>query len=85
MRLTGFQSLCKPTDLPHSWHEHDPLEIISSVEQCIDGAVKDLETQGHASSNIKAVGITNQRETTVRHSLYHYPMLFTDLANHLLL
>lgn len=48
------------------WHEHDPLEIISSVEQCIDGAVKDLENQGHASSSIKAVGITNQRETTVR-------------------
>jgi len=47
------------------WHEHDPLEIISSVEQCIDGAVKDLESQGHASSSIKAVGITNQRETTV--------------------
>ncbi|KAH0848111.1 glycerol kinase [Fonsecaea monophora] len=51
---------------PHpGWHEHDPLEIISSVEQCIDGAVKDLENQGHASASIKAVGITNQRETTV--------------------
>ncbi|KIX09632.1 glycerol kinase [Rhinocladiella mackenziei CBS 650.93] len=51
---------------PHpGWHEHDPLEIISSVEECIEGAVKDLENQGHASANIKAVGITNQRETTV--------------------
>ncbi|KIW12125.1 glycerol kinase [Exophiala spinifera] len=47
------------------WHEHDPLEIISSVEQCIEGAVKDFETQGHSSAKIKAVGITNQRETTV--------------------
>ncbi|KAL2430080.1 Glycerol kinase [Exophiala dermatitidis] len=47
------------------WHEHDPLEIISSVEQCIDGAVKDLENQGHSRASIKAVGITNQRETTV--------------------
>ncbi|EXJ94011.1 glycerol kinase [Capronia coronata CBS 617.96] len=47
------------------WHEHDPLEIISSVEQCIEGAVKDLENQGHAKASIKAVGITNQRETTV--------------------
>lgn len=48
-----------------SWHEHDPLEIVSSVEQCIDGAVKQFETQGHNVNSIKAVGITNQRETTV--------------------
>jgi glycerol kinase len=47
------------------WHEHDPLEIVSSVEQCIDGAVKQFETQGHNVNTIKAVGITNQRETTV--------------------
>jgi glycerol kinase len=47
------------------WHEHDPLEIVSSVEQCIDGAVKAFELQGHSKSSIKAVGITNQRETTV--------------------
>ncbi|KAK5050515.1 hypothetical protein LTR84_003796 [Exophiala bonariae] len=47
------------------WHEHDPLEIVSSVEKCIDGAVKQFETQGHSANSIKAVGITNQRETTV--------------------
>lgn len=47
------------------WHEHDPLEIVSSVEQCIDGAVTAFEQQGHSISAIKAVGITNQRETTV--------------------
>lgn len=47
------------------WHEHDPLEIVSSVEKCIDGAVKQFETQGHNVNTIKAVGITNQRETTV--------------------
>lgn len=48
-----------------SWHEHDPLEIVSSVEKCIDGAVAQFETQGHNINSIKAVGITNQRETTV--------------------
>ena len=47
------------------WHEHDPLEIVSSVEQCIDGAVAAFEQQGHSVNSIKAVGITNQRETTV--------------------
>jgi glycerol kinase len=51
---------------PHpGWHEHDPNEIITSVETCIDGAVKAFENQGHSASAIKAVGITNQRETTV--------------------
>lgn len=47
------------------WHEHDPEELISSVEKCIDGAVKKFETQGHSREQIVAVGITNQRETTV--------------------
>ena len=47
------------------WHEHDPLEIITSIEDCIEGAVKTFETQGHSARSIKAVGITNQRETTV--------------------
>lgn len=51
---------------PHpGWHEHDPEEIVSSVETCIDGAVTEFETQGHSRNQIKAVGITNQRETTV--------------------
>lgn len=48
-----------------SWHEHDPLEIVAGVEECIDGAVKQFENQGHNINSIKAVGITNQRETTV--------------------
>ncbi|KUJ13576.1 putative glycerol kinase [Mollisia scopiformis] len=51
---------------PHpGWHEHDPLEIITSIETCIEGAVKSFEDNGHAARAIKAVGITNQRETTV--------------------
>ncbi|PHH86593.1 hypothetical protein CDD83_10005 [Cordyceps sp. RAO-2017] len=48
-----------------SWHEHDPEELISSVHACIDGAVAKFETQGHSRAQIVAVGITNQRETTV--------------------
>lgn len=48
-----------------SWHEHDPLELVSSVEACIDGACKEFEKLGHSLSDIKAVGITNQRETTI--------------------
>ncbi|KAG8164108.1 hypothetical protein KVR01_006026 [Diaporthe batatas] len=47
------------------WHEHDPQEIVTSVEECIDAAVKSFVDLGHSASDIKAVGITNQRETTV--------------------
>ncbi|KAF2768628.1 glycerol kinase [Teratosphaeria nubilosa] len=47
------------------WHEHDPEEIIRSVENCIEGALKTFENNGHSKSSIKAIGITNQRETTV--------------------
>ncbi|KAG5941198.1 hypothetical protein E4U59_001863 [Claviceps monticola] len=47
------------------WHEHDPEELISSVNECIDEAVKKFESQGHSREQIVAVGITNQRETTV--------------------
>ncbi|EHK27069.1 uncharacterized protein TRIVIDRAFT_91895 [Trichoderma virens Gv29-8] len=51
---------------PHpGWHEHDPEELISSVEACVDGAVVEFEKQGHTREQIVAVGITNQRETTV--------------------
>jgi glycerol kinase len=49
----------------NSWHEHDPLELISSVNGCIEEAVKDFKSKGFSPKQIKAVGITNQRETTV--------------------
>lgn len=47
------------------WHEHDPEEIITSVQLCMDEAVKLFKRRGYSRDSIKAVGITNQRETTV--------------------
>ncbi|GAB1738253.1 hypothetical protein NU219Hw_g2798t1 [Hortaea werneckii] len=47
------------------WHEHDPEEIVKSVETCIEGAIQDFEKSGHRKESIKAIGITDQRETTV--------------------
>lgn len=49
----------------YRWHEHDPLELVSSAETCIDEAVKKFENLGHSRAEIRAIGITNQRETTV--------------------
>ncbi|KAI5859050.1 hypothetical protein BZA05DRAFT_440655 [Tricharina praecox] len=51
---------------PHSgWIEHDPYELLRSVNVCIDRAAKQFQEQGYVLEDIKAIGITNQRETTI--------------------
>jgi glycerol kinase len=54
------------------WHEHDPRELVASVTTCIAEATRkfvddgsDSGGSGHAVSDIEAVGLTNQRETTI--------------------
>jgi glycerol kinase len=44
------------------WVEHDALEIWASVESAIDGALSSANARG---TDIAAIGITNQRETTL--------------------
>ncbi|MBX3311376.1 MAG: glycerol kinase GlpK [Microbacteriaceae bacterium] len=44
------------------WVEHDPLEIWENTKKVIAGAIADAQIQ---ASKISAIGITNQRETTV--------------------
>ena len=50
---------------PPSWHEHDPAELLSSVETCIEKSIQSFQAQGHDVSDIAAIGLTNQRETTI--------------------
>ncbi|MCJ1386716.1 Glycerol kinase [Xylographa soralifera] len=51
---------------PHSgYHEHDAREIVESVELCIEEATRAFVDSGYSITDIKAVGITNQRETTL--------------------
>jgi glycerol kinase len=44
------------------WVEHDPLEILRRTEEVISEA---LAQRGLRASDLAAIGITNQRETTV--------------------
>ena len=44
------------------WVEHDPLEIWSAAQFVIQGVLNDLHL---TTENLAAVGITNQRETTL--------------------
>ena len=46
----------------NSWFEQDPYEYIASIKECIVGVVG---TEGVSVDDIKGVGITNQRETTI--------------------
>ncbi|KAF2841934.1 glycerol kinase [Patellaria atrata CBS 101060] len=47
------------------WHEHDANELVSSVTECIEKATKEYLDQGHELSDLKTIGLTTQRETTV--------------------
>ncbi|EHH53681.1 Glycerol kinase 2 [Macaca fascicularis] len=47
------------------WVEQDPKEILQSVYECIARTCEKLDEMNIDISNIKAVGISNQRETTV--------------------
>src|SRR5688500_10608144 len=44
------------------WVEHDPIEIAARVDEVIAGG---LRTAGLTGRDLAAIGITNQRETTV--------------------
>ncbi|KAL4921747.1 FGGY family of carbohydrate kinase [Aspergillus aurantiobrunneus] len=47
------------------WHEQDPYEMVDSVYTCIEEAMKNFLALGHSKSDIEAIGITSQRETTL--------------------
>jgi glycerol kinase len=48
--------------LQSGWVEHDPMEIWNNTQEVISGALVDAKL---SPSEISAVGITNQRETTI--------------------
>nr|ABK25673.1 unknown [Picea sitchensis] len=48
------------------WVEHDPLEILETVKICMQEACEKAKVAGKAvETGLKAIGITNQRETTI--------------------
>jgi glycerol kinase len=62
-RTLGRESEELPQHFPQpAWVEHDPAEICASVERAVDGALRQAGVKG---SQIAALGITNQRETTL--------------------
>ncbi|KAJ0184115.1 hypothetical protein K1T71_000538 [Dendrolimus kikuchii] len=47
------------------WVEQDPMAILEVVTTCIEKAVEQLVALGGHAKDIVAVGVTNQRETTI--------------------
>lgn len=63
LRIRGKATVDFPQHYPQpGWVEHDPEEIWSSVLQAV---YRVLQETGVAGAAVAAVGITNQRETTV--------------------
>ncbi|CAH1391559.1 unnamed protein product [Nezara viridula] len=47
------------------WAEQDPLEMLNIINECIRKVVNGLPSLGYHSADIVAIGVTNQRETTI--------------------
>lgn len=63
LAVHGKQTVDFPQHYPHpGWVEHDPEEIWHSVRKAVRQL---LEATGTATSQLAAIGLTNQRETTV--------------------
>ncbi|MCS6774284.1 MAG: glycerol kinase GlpK [Thermoflexales bacterium] len=62
-QVVGFHQLEHQQIYPQpGWVEHDPMEIWERTQQVIKGA---LEKTGVSAEDLAAIGVTNQRETTV--------------------
>ncbi|XP_008838460.1 glycerol kinase-like [Nannospalax galili] len=63
--LTHHQVEIKQEFPKEGWVEQNPKEILQSVYECIEKTCEKLGQLSIDVSNIKALGVTNQRETTV--------------------
>lgn len=63
--IAKYQSEYRQLHEFSGWHEQDPYEMVDSVYTCIEEAMKTFLALGHSKSDIEAIGITSQRETTL--------------------
>ena len=63
--LTYHQVSISQTCPKEGWVEQDALEILEAVRECLKQTVFNLRQLTIDPADIVAIGITNQRETTV--------------------
>ncbi len=76
-RVVTFHQIPFTTITPHAgWADHDPIVIMKTVTDCVEETCDKLTEMGYnPAKDIKAIGITNQRETTVVwDSVYGLPL-----------
>ncbi|KAL8276077.1 hypothetical protein RQP46_011520 [Phenoliferia psychrophenolica] len=52
-------------DRSAGWMEEKPEDLVDTSSTCVDRAIEDFEKLGYKREQIKTIGITNQRETTL--------------------
>lgn len=63
--ITFHQIPLKPKLPREGWVEHDPLEVLAAVRECVARTVDNLRQLEINPSDVVATGVTNQRETTI--------------------
>lgn len=63
--LTYHQVSISQSCPKEGWVEQDPTEILKAVQECLDQTVINLQQLTIDPSDIVAIGVTNQRETTI--------------------
>lgn len=67
------------------WLEHNPVEILHAVRECISYGVENLEKLNYGVEDIVAVGISNQRETTIAWDSATGEPLYNAIGEHFVL
>jgi glycerol kinase len=63
--LTYHQKELNVSYPQEGWVEQNPMEILDAVHECLNQTVENLKQLSINPADIVAVGITNQRETTI--------------------
>lgn len=80
--LTYHQVSISQSCPKEGWVEQDPIEILQAVRECINQTVFNLRQLTIDPSDIIAIGITNQRETTVVWDSITGEPLYNAIGNH---
>lgn len=63
--VASHQETLKQTCPQEGWVEQSPLDILNAVNKCIEETILKLQDTSFAVDDIVAIGITNQRESTI--------------------
>ncbi|CAF0850769.1 unnamed protein product [Rotaria sp. Silwood1] len=78
--ITYYQETIQIITPNPGWVEQDAYEILNKTILCIEKAIEQLQELGYNKSDIKVIGVTNQRETTILWDKYTGKVLYNALV-----